>query len=193
MSRILKVLIAVFILGLCLLGEKPAFAADELELKPYQLYRDEAFHCQMSPPEGWLIVTPQTGEFITLFKKSPFTYNGVPIMLSINIKGKFVNSTVKSFDEVSNDKLQDYISRCLPELAKNGEPEGAIKDIGTHKVIWFQVLEKKIIMDNEVKSFYITFMDDGYIWTMFITNVPIKYCDTMSKDVESLIKSFKTI
>lgn len=193
MIRTLKLLIAFFIFGSCLLGEKHVFAVDELELKPYHLYKNEAFHCQMAPPEGWLVITPQTGELITLFKKSPLTYNGLPIMLSINIKGKIVNSTYKSFNEVSNDKLQNIISNCLSDLEKNGETQGVIKDIGTHKVIWFEVSEKKVIMNNNVKSFYIILMDDGYSWSMFTTNVPIQYCDTMSKEMESLIESFKKI
>ncbi|MCE5284230.1 MAG: hypothetical protein LLG02_00035 [Pelosinus sp.] len=193
MSRIFKVFIVMLALGFYLMGEAHVFAADELELKPYQLYKNEDFHCQMSPPEGWLIVTPQTGELITLLKKSPFTYNGLPIMLGINIKGKFLNSTVKSYNEISNDKLQNIISNCLPDLEKNGKTEGTIKDIGAHKVIWFEVLENKMIMDNNVKTFYINFMDNGYIWSLVISNVPTQYCDTMSKDIVSLIASFKTI
>jgi len=94
---------------------------------------------------------------------------------------------------VPSDKLGVLMDECLRDLGKNGKAEGTIKDIGIRKVAWFVVSEEKRIIDNNVKSFYIMFMENGYTWSMFAANVPIGYCETLNREMEQLIESFITI
>jgi len=144
-------------------------------------------------PDGWRVVVPPNKKAIYLFKRLPLSYNDIPNSAGITINQEFKDSIYKSFNEVPKDKLEVILVSTLPDLEKEGKAEGAIKDIGIHKVIWYVVSEDKVMLDSNVKSIYTIFRENGYTWTIFAVNVPEEYYDTMNGEMEQLIESFTTI